>query len=330
MALPQDENGYYIVPSDKWEDWTKESWSNWPYAWMADHPAEAAQANQDMMTKFTELYPQSYWDSYGYNIDVAAVKAGDWSHIVRGTDFPYNPPELGGNNGTIHGIYPTIDQDLESKGLELEVTFKPMDNWDITFNGSKVDATQTGLGQAAKDQLQGMADLFLGSGVQYAGIWGSYEGAKNMFLTQLWAPYLTQIALVGSEQPEQRKYKFNLISNYRFADGKLKGLNLGTAYRWEDKAILSYGIHQTEIYGESAYISDVTKPYYSSSNQHVDLWAGYSHKLNDKIDWKVQFNVRNVGETTHLVTVAYEPNGDIAQQRIQTGAEYNLSLKFSY
>jgi outer membrane receptor protein involved in Fe transport len=297
---------------------------------MADHPAEAAQLNQDMMTKFVELYPQSYWDAYGYNIDVAAIKAGDWSHIVRGTDFPYYPPELGGNGGTIHGIYPTIDQNLESKGYELEVTFKPMDNWDITMNASKVNATQTGLGQAAQDQLQGMADLFLGTGVQYAGIWGTYEGAKDMFLSQLWAPYLTQLDLIGTEQPELSKYRFNLVTNYRFNEGMVKGLSIGGAYRWESKAILSYGIHQTEIYGESAYISDVSQPYYGPSNDHVDLWAGYSHKLNEKIDWKVQLNVRNVGEKTHLVPVSYEPNGDVAQARIQTGTEYNLSLKLMF
>jgi len=330
QALPKDENGYYIVPSDNWESWTKESWSNWPHAWMDAHPEEAALATQDMMTKFVELYPQEYWDAYGYNIDVEAVKAGDWSHIVKGTDYPYFPPELGGNGGTIHGMFPTIDQNLQSEGYELEVTYRPTDNWDITFNASKVDATQTGLGQAAQDQLQGMADVFLGSGVQYAGIWGGYEGTKNMFLTNLWAPYLTQIALIGTEQPEMRKYHFNLVSNYRFSEGWLKGLSFGGAYRWEDKAILSYGVHETEIYGENAYIADVNQPYYGPSNDHIDLWAGYTHKLTDKIDWKLQLNVRNVGEKTHLVDVTYEPNGDVAQQRIQTGAEYNLSLKLMF
>lgn len=329
QALPRDENGYYILPSDKWDSWTRESWANWPYGWMTDHPEEAALVTQDMMTKFTELYPQEYWDAYGYNIDVAAIKAGDWSHIVKGTDFPYFPPELGGGD-TIHGEYPTIDQNLESKGFELEITFRPVSNWDITFNASKVDATQTGLGQAAQRQLEGMADLFLGSGVQYAGIWGGYEGAKNSFLSDLWAPYLTQIALIGTEQPEMRKYRFNLVSNYRFTEGWAKGLNIGGAYRWQDKAILGYGIHETEIYGETSWSADVSQPIYGPTDAHFDAWIGYERALNETVNWRIQLNLRNVGEDIGLVPVSYSPNGEVAQQRIQEGMTFDLSTRFTF
>ena len=328
-ALPKDANGYYILPSAKWDSWTRESWANWPYTWMTDHPAEAAKANADMMTKFTELYPQAYWDAYGYNIDVEAIKRGDWAHIVRGTDFPYFPPQLGGGD-TVHGEYPTIDQNLLSKGYEFEMTFRPLNNWDITFNASKVDATQTGLGEAAARQLTGMADLFLGSGVQYAGIWGGYEGAKNSFLSDIWAPYLTQVALVGGDQPEMRKYKFNLISNYRFDRGWAKGFDFGGAWRWEDKAILGYGIHETTIYGEKAWIADVNQPIYGPTDSHVDLWLGYQHKMTSKIDWRVQLNVRSVGEDAHLVTAAVEPDGTPAQQRIVNGATYDFSMRLMF
>lgn len=329
QALPKDADGYYILPSSKWDSWTREPWANWPYGWMSQHPAEAALANADMMTKFAELYPQSYWDNYGYNVDVEAIKRGDWAHVVKGTDFPYFPPQLGGGD-TVHGEYPTIDQNLQSKGFEFEATFRPLRNWDITFNASKVDATQIGLGEAATRQLTGMADLFLGSGVQYAGIWGGYEGAKNSFLSDIWAPYLTQVALIGGDQPEMRKYRFNLISNYRFIGGWAKGLEIGGAFRWEDKAILGYGIHETEIYGEKAWIADVNQPIYGPKDSHLDAWIGYQRKLTDKIDWRVQLNVRSVGEKTHLVTAAVEPDGSVAQQRIVSGATYDFSMKFSF
>ncbi|HWA27472.1 MAG TPA: TonB-dependent receptor plug domain-containing protein [Lacunisphaera sp.] len=328
-ALPKDADGYYILPSSKWDSWTRESWANWPYTWMDQHPAEAAKANADMMTKFTELYPQSYWDNYGYHVDVEAIKRGDWAHVVQGTDFPYFPPQLGGGD-TVHGEYPTIDQNLMSKGFEFEMTFRPVKNWDITFNASKVDATQVGLGAAATKQLTGMADLFLGSGVQYAGIWGGYEGAKNSFLSDIWAPYLTQVALIGGDQPEMRKYKFNLISNYRFTRERFKGLEVGGAWRWEDRAILGYGIHETTIYGEKAWIADVNQPIYGPTDSHFDAWVGYQHKLSDKLDWRVQFNVRSLGESTHLVKAAVEPDGNVAQSRIVSGATYDFSMKFSF
>jgi hypothetical protein len=328
QALPKDGNGNTIYPAS-WDLWTHESWADWPYTWMSQHPVEAAKANQDMMTKFTELYPQEYWDSYGYHIDVAAIKAGDWLHVVKGTDFPYFPTQMGGGD-TIHGEYPTIDQSLVSKGFEFEATFRPVKNWDITFNASKVDATQTGLGAAATKQLKGMADLFLGTGVQYAGIWGGYEGAKNSFLSDIWAPYLTQVALVGGDQPEMRRYKFNLISNYHFTRGWAKGIDIGGAWRWEDRAILGYGIHETTIYGEKAWIADVSQPIYGPTESHVDAWIGYQRKLNSKIDWRVQLNVRSLGENAHLVAAAVEPDGTVAQARIVNGATYDFSMKFSF
>jgi hypothetical protein len=328
QALPKDASGNTIYPAS-WDAWTHESWADWPYGWMKDHPAEAQKANAAMMKEFTDLYPQSYWDAYGYHIDVAAIKRGDWLHIVKGTDFPYFPPQMGGGD-TIHGEYPTIDQNLESKGFELEMTFRPVKNWDITFNGSKVDATQTGLGAAATKQLKGMADVFLGSGVQYAGIWGGYEGAKNSFLSDIWAPYLTQVALVGGDQPEMRRYRFNLISNYRIDRGWAKGVDIGGAWRWEDRAILGYGIHETTIYGEKAWIADVTQPIYGPTDSHLDAWIGYQRKLNAKIDWRIQLNVRSVGESPHLVTAAVEPDGSVAQSRIVNGATYDLSMKFVF
>ncbi len=329
QSLPKNSNGNFILPSANWESWTAESWANWPYAWMSQHPAEAALANADMMTKFVELYPQSYWDSYGYNIDIEAVKRGDWMHIVKGTDYPYFSSFVGGGD-LIHGQFPMIDQDLQSKGFELEATFRPRSNWDITLNASKVDATQTGLGEGATRQLEGMADLFLGSGVQYAGIWGGFEGAKNSFLGDLWAPYLTQIALIGTEQPEMRKYRLNLVTNYRFVSGWAKDIKIGGAFRWEDKAILGYGIHEAEIYGERAYIADVNQPIYGKAQSHFDAWIGYERRLTEKIDWRVQLNVRNVGERDRLVTVAVQPDGSVAQSRIMSGTTYDLSMKFIF
>jgi hypothetical protein len=328
QALPKDSSGNTIYPAS-WDSWTHESWADWPYGWMSQHPAEAAKANAAMMKEFTELYPQSYWDAYGYHVNVAAIKSGDWLHVINGTDYPYFPPQMGGGD-TVHGEYPTIDQNLESKGFEFETTFRPVKNWDITFNASKVDATQTGLGAGATKQLKGMADLFLGTGVQYAGIWGGYEGAKNNFLSAIWAPYLTQVALVGGDQPEMRKYKFNLISNYRFDRGWAKGFDVGGAWRWEDRAILGYGIHETEIYGEKAWIADVSKPIFGPTDSHLDAWIGYQRKGNSTIDWRVQLNVRSVGESHHLVTAAVEPDGSVAQSRIVNGATYDLSLRFNF
>jgi hypothetical protein len=151
-----------------------------------------------------------------------------------------------------------------------------------------------------------------------------------MFLGDVWSKYLAQIALIGSVQPEMRKYHFNVISNYSFSTGILKGFNTGGAYRWQDKAVSSYHIHETEIYGQTAWIANVNDPIYSPSEGHVDLWFGYERPLTDKVKWRVQLNLRNVGESKGLVPITYQPDGTVAQSRIQEGMTYDLSMRFMF
>ncbi|HEU5080829.1 MAG TPA: TonB-dependent receptor plug domain-containing protein [Opitutaceae bacterium] len=328
-AIAVKELGVANVPSDL-------QGSQWYYQWAIDHPDSADKIAAVLKTDFLKMFPQSYWDQYGYNIDTKAIQAGDWLHIVKRSDGAATSPfpwSIGGNNHFIHGEYPTIDQDIESKGFELEATFRPIKNWDITFNGSKATAEQTKIGDTASNYLKGMAELWLNSPLGLTAQWGGYTdfgSSKQAFIQNLWAPYLQQVALTGSDQPEWRKLKFNIISSYLFDRGTVKGLRIGAAFRWEDKAILGYGIQQATIFGEKAWITDVSKPIYGPSLHHVDAWIGYEHRLTAKIDWSVQLNLKNIGENAGLETIAYEPDGSVAQQRIKVGQGFDLTfgLKF--
>jgi hypothetical protein len=318
------DNGQANVPSDL-------AGSNWIWQWAVDHPDVAHQIGEALKTEFADMFPQSYWDQYGSNVDISAVKKGDWLNVLKGNTVPW--PWNASAGHTIHGQWAIIDQNLESKGFELEVTARPLKNWDITFNASKVDATQTSLGNAASSYLNNMAKIWLDSPIGKTAIWGGYTdygAAKQQFMQNLWAPYLTQVALTGSDQPELRKWHFNVVSNYRFNRGKLKGLNVGGAYRWYSKPILGYGIHEADVYGEKAWIADVNQPLYGPTEQHVDLWVGYEHEMTDKIKYRVQLNLRNVGEKTGLTPISLEPDGSVAQQRIQMGQTYDLSFKLMF
>lgn len=323
-ALAVQEYGAANVPADLAN-------SSWLWQWAVDHPVVAQQIATALKTDFAAMFPQSYWDQYGSNVDIAAVKRGDWLHVLKNNNIPW--PWLGTANHSIHGQTPIIDQNLTSKGYELEATIRPLKNWEIAVNASKVKAYQTSLGSAATNYLNNMAKLWLDSPIGKVANWGGYSdyGAqKQNFMQNLWAPYLTQVALTGSDQPEMRKWKFNVISNYRFDRGFVKGLNVGVAYRWESKAILGYGTHLATVYGESAWITDVNQPLYGSPEEHVDLWVGYEHKLTPKINWRVQLNLRNLTEHAGLVPISLEPDGTVAQSRIKQGQTYDLSCKFIF
>ena len=305
--------------------------ASWYWQWGIDHKDVAEQIAKVLQTDFIKLYPQSFFDKYGSNINVAAIQAGDWLHVVKGTDFPFAWSTT--NNHVIHGQYPTIDQNLESKGIEVEATIRPLPNWDITFNGSNATAKQTALGASAGNVLNGMANLWLNTPLGMTAEWGSFDPAgteKKDFMANLWAPYLQQVALTGADQPEWSKLKFNIISTYRFTKGWAKGLRVGGAFRWQDKQILGYRPKQATVFGQEGWLLDINQPIYGPTDEHFDGWIGYDHRLTPKVDWSLQLNLRNLGEKVHLVPVAYEPNGQIAQERIQDGMTWELTSRFSF
>jgi hypothetical protein len=94
---------------------------------------------------------------------------------------------------------------------------------------------------------------------------------------------------------------------------------------------LGYGIHNADIgEGQTLWISDVDQRLQGEAEEHFDLWLGYERKLSDKINWRMQINVRNVGENTKLVPITLQPNGDVAQSRIQSGQSFDVSMKFMF
>ena len=303
------------------------SGGDWYWGWGRSNPALAASIATAIQGNFPTMFPQSYWDQYGLPVNMAAVRSGDWAHVLQYGMAPYAWNI--NNSHLIHGTTPIIDQNIESKGYELEATVRPVHNWDLTFNASKVTAYQTALGADAARYLNGMAALWLNTPIGLTPEWGGGP-IRNEFMNGIWAPYLTQLALTGTDQPELRKWNFKGITNYTFERASLKGINIGGAYRWAAKPILGYGIKDTTIFGNAAKIADVSKPLYGKFDTHFDLWIGYQRKLTDKLDWRIQLNVRNVGERPHLSPISVEPDGTWAQQRIEMGQTYDLSCKFMF
>src|SRR5262249_14257751 len=134
----------------------------------------------------------------------------------------------------------------------------------------------------------------------------------------------------GARAAELRPWRYNFITNYGFDKGFLKGANAGLAYRWQDAQILGYGITTTTVAGVKDTKMDVNKPIYGTSEDSFDLWLGYQRKLTKKLDWRIQLNMRNVGEKPHLVAISVEPDGTPAAQRIEEGMVWSLTNTFSF
>lgn len=204
----------------------------------------------------------------------------------------------------------TVTANTESKGYELEATANPTSQWRITFNASQTTAVENNVGGTTLASFVSYmnSQLYNPDGsLTPAGMLPQYGNPNDAIGPDEWAPFMSAYTLLklqeGADVPELRKYRFNLITNYTFDHGFLKGFGIGGAYRWESSVVIGYPVNTTT----GAFI--LSQPYYGPAQGYVDLWASYDWKLTRKIHYKIQFNVTNVGEGNHLLPISVEPDG---------------------
>lgn len=149
-----------------------------------------------------------------------------------------------------------------------------------------------------------------------------------MFEGIVLTPILNARARDGTVSQEQRRKRINLITSYDFAEGPLAGFGAGGAYRWQDEIAAGYPKIVSPETG--AIIDDVTRPIFGPSTYNVDLWFSYSRPLSDKIDWKIQLNIRNAFGDDDYIPVRYNPDGFIAVVRNPNPRSTWLTNTFSF
>ncbi|MFP4282471.1 MAG: TonB-dependent receptor, partial [Opitutales bacterium] len=233
------------------------------------------------------------------------------------------------SQGDVQGL--TFTQDTTSEGYEFEFTANPTPDWRISFNASKTEAVRNNVGGAVTQRWVEMVENDLNN--TPAGdlrIW--WGGAGNPTTLQEWNnTFASNYALVqlqeGSATPEVREWRFNLVSNYSFSEGMLAGVNLGVGYRWQDDIIIGYPLMEG---ADGATTFDLDNPYVGPTEDAIDLWIGYERSISDSIDWRIQLNVRNLGQGDSLIPISTQPNGDWATVRIAPHETWFLTNTFSF
>jgi outer membrane receptor for ferric coprogen and ferric-rhodotorulic acid len=273
----------------------------------------------------SQLYPQSWWDAYGYPLDVAKAKAGDWNNAIGNwTPAKRNWAVSSGTGGMIKGSYPTGTIDNESKGIEFELNGQLMKNWNVSLNASKQEAQQTSLGASLTNFIEKQHAKYQTPAGDLR-LWAGGDRTFRQYYQQyIYGPYLFMQESNGRMVPEMSPWRFNAVTNYSFNQGFLKGANVGLGYRWQQGVILGYGM-------KSDYSNlDVNKPLWGKSTYAIDLWAGYERKLTANVNWRIQLNMRNVGASVHLEPLSLEPDGSVAMARIVEGQTWFLTNTLSF
>ncbi|PTY04801.1 hypothetical protein DB347_19040 [Opitutaceae bacterium EW11] len=271
-----------------------------------------------------QMPDQAFFDAYGMPVNVAAAKQHDWTNALPGWNVGNIGSLQSSTGGTIGGIAPVATVDTVSKGIEFEFYAQPTKGWDITVNVAKTEATRQNLSSTLSRFIELQRTKFQGLAGDLR-LWGNGGQTFNQVWTaNIYGPYQNLLAQSGSSAPEIRPWRANVISNYTFRNGLLKGFNVGVADRWQQGEILGYALNAT------TQLIDVNRPYRGDSENSVDVWVGYQKKLSDKLSWRIQLNVRNVGENAHLIPISVQPDGSAGAYRIAEGQAFQLTNTFMF
>ncbi len=326
---------------------------NWGWPWNGitgpdqTTTATPAQLRADVADMFHNMpLTQRTADEYGLGMNIAAMHAAqtDAQYYAAVPTYGLNSAGVydtvngaGASNLGLQPAYagslksfgsgPVASSDMTSKGVEVELTGQITRNWSVTLNGSRTNAKITEVSPTIDAWIQSFTTFF--GTVDHptpAGLiklWGGSTMAYNWNFNIL-SGYSLLKAQIGQMAPDLAPNKVNLITNYNFDNGLLKGANIGLAYRWEDRRILGYQ------YNATTNALDVTKPWKGPTDAHIDLWIGYAHKITRQVNWNIQLNLRNVGDKNKIVPASIEPDGSVALYRIQYGMLASLTNTFTF
>ncbi|MCF3649161.1 TonB-dependent receptor plug domain-containing protein [Synoicihabitans lomoniglobus] len=271
---------------------------------------------------------QNFFNAYGNEvalINVAGIQSGNWGVADPIWDQKFdNQPVSGGVLATF-GTAPVFSVDTLSKGYEFELLAQPTRNWNVAVNASKTFATINTLSPTIAGFIDDFTQFLAGPAGDIR-LWGG--GEANAFRVQwqnnILNPYSTFKSQEGQNSPEIAPWRFNTVTNYKFDEGFLKGAWIGGSYRWEQGRILGYQ------YDAASGTLNIDAPFKGGSTGHLDVWVGYSRPLSEKVDWRIQLNMRNVGESKGLEPVSINPDGTTGFSRITEGMSWNLSNTFEF
>ncbi|MDQ8201956.1 TonB-dependent receptor plug domain-containing protein [Pelagicoccus sp. SDUM812003] len=289
----------------------------------SDEDIAYAQAVGDAIT---QAYMDTRLEDSWYKLWAIDIASADQGNFIAGSE----------PNGF------TVTGDTHSEGLELEFAAQPTNNWNITANASKTEAQRINMAGSLVEWTENRYEIYNtpvmldGEQVGVVGdvrFWNGGYNPNETLLGKFTREYMSGYWLYrmqeGANVPELRPWRFNLITNYSFEDGALGGLNIGGAYRWQDGQVVGYPILDGATIDDPRAF-DLTDPYTSPAEKNIDMWVGYSRPLNDRVDWRIQLNVRNVLDDDDLIPITVQPDGSPAAVRIPEGRTWQISNTFTF
>ncbi len=222
----------------------------------------------------------------------------------------------------------SVTRDTTSEGFEIDLTWNIKPHWRLALNVAQQEAMQSNTAPALREVFEDVQTALLASPLLD-------------FLDYPLAPDITYrsrfdginvpairsaLAFDNAKVQELREWRYNLITNYEFIQGKFEGLGVGGSLRWQGESAVGY----PNIIVDGAAIPDVNNPFLGEAESNIDAWISYKRKITDKIDWKIQLNVRNLIGDDDYIPVVINPDGNVAVVRNPNPQEFFITNTFSF
>jgi outer membrane receptor protein involved in Fe transport len=303
-----------------------------------DYTPEGDWSNRDLLPGLISAYS----DLYGLNVDMAN------NTITQDTSNPNSAiwdeaeavPSTDAATGQLNGFTTSwvenlVDTaDTVSKGVEIELVYNPTKNWRIFANLAKQEAQKSNVAPRLNLWMEEILPLtsaygHLSNNNPAQPTVNDSDTLGFKWNQQVTFPLNSIRATEGASQLEIREWRFNLVTNYQFTDGRLKGVGLGGAMRWQDQAALGY---ENMTLPDGSTGPDFSKPFLSDKETNFDLWASYGRKImNGKVQWRIQLNIKNAfTDSDDLIVVRYQPDGTVAEVKTASPRTFIIKNTFSF
>ncbi|MBK1875958.1 hypothetical protein JIN87_03700 [Pelagicoccus mobilis] len=195
-------------------------------------------------------------------------------------------------------------QDIKSEGWEFQLTANVNENWNIMFGLDHYKTFDSNVAPRTLELIDEYSSQWQGSSEEVPDRQSEANPSDPMTAGELFDVMQRkvdlQLAQVGGYKNNERQYKATFLTNYKILDGTFKGVAFGGNAIWQDKAATGFPFIDDPELGT---IVDAKNPFYSSDVYNIGIHASYNRKIfGDKVDWKVQVNVNNLGDKDPFVT----------------------------
>lgn len=234
-----------------------------------------------------------------------------------------------------------VVSDYVSKGTEIELIANPTPNWRVSASFARTEAVESNIAATYYAFIEERLPVW--SRFKSAPVYNRSTSTVNDIVVGNAINSWNFIkSAEGRNVNQLSRDRFNVTTRYTFSRSPLKGFFVGGSALWRSAATLGYGSKTVDVGqlqftegfvgpNDTLVINDINQPIKGRAIEQYDGFLGYSRRLwNNRVNWRVQLNVRNLFDDTDLVPQRVTSSGIPVVFRMPEKRTFILSNNFTF